>query len=368
MRISQIILRLKLYLSTLWRNFTAEWSILLEQPTPHVELNDAFERASIPSFGFYFMLSLSTIIATLGLLLNSAATIIGAMIIAPLMNPIITLSYALVASRPKLLKRSFLTLLSGILVAILISFITTNYIGIRVVQSEIIARIHPNLGDLVVGLAAGAAASFAYTRRSFANALPGVAIDVALVPPFSVVGIGLFVGEKVTPAAGMSLGGSILWDGALLLFLTNLVAIVFAASLVFILQAYGDWRRAILGLFLSLIALLLVSLPLGFSFDEIILRAQVRNYMAVVSHREFNDLIDRGASLRSINVETGEDGVLNVEVFVFAPRNSIFQRDVKLMQEFLSERMSRPVNLKLRVIPFDILEFEVLESENQQLR
>ncbi|MDJ0901808.1 MAG: DUF389 domain-containing protein [Xenococcus sp. MO_188.B8] len=364
MRLS--ISKVKLYLSNIWRNFTADWSILLEKPTPHVELNDAFERASIPSFGFYFMLSLSTIIATLGLLLNSAATIIGAMIIAPLMNPIITLSYALVASKPKLLKRSCLTLLSGIVVTIIISFFTTNYIGIRVVQSEIIARINPNLGDLVVGLAAGAAASFAYTRRSISTALPGVAIAVALVPPLSVVGIGLFVGEKVTPAIGMSIGGNILWDGALLLFLTNLVAIVFAASLVFLLQAYGNWQRAILGLFLSLIALFLISLPLGFSFNEVILRAQVRNYMAVVSHREFNDLIDQGASLRSINVETGEDGALNIDVFLFAPRNSIFQRDVKLMQEFLSETMKRPVNIKLRVIPFDILEFEVLDPEVQQ--
>ena len=75
MRPNTIVLRCKRYCSNLWRDLAADWSILLEQPTPNEELNDAFERASIPSFGFYFMLSLSTIIATLGLLLNSAATI-----------------------------------------------------------------------------------------------------------------------------------------------------------------------------------------------------------------------------------------------------------------------------------------------------
>ncbi len=366
MQISRIILHLKLYLSNLWRNFTADWSILLEQPTPTVELNDAFERASIPSFGFYFMLSLSTVIATLGLLLNSTATVIGAMIIAPLMNPIITFSYALVASKRKLLKRSFLTLLSGIVLTIIVSFFTTNFIGIRVVQSEIIARTNPNLGDLVVGLAAGATASFAYTRRSITNALPGVAIAVALVPPLGVVGIGLFVGDTVTPAVGISLSGRILWDGALLLFLTNLVAIVFAASLVFILQAYGNWQRAILGLFLSLMSLFLVSLPLDFSYQELILRSQIRSYMAVVAHQQFNHLIRQGASVRSIEIETGEDGVLNIEIFVFAPRNSIVQDDVKGIQKFLSEKIKRPVDLKVRVIPFDIIEFEVLESEKRQ--
>ena len=352
--------RLKLYFSHLWRKLTADWSILLEKPVPNIELNDAFERASIPSFGFYFMLSLSTIIATLGLLLNSTATIIGAMIIAPLMNPIITLSYALVASKRKLLQRSFLTLLSGIALTILIAFISTNVLGIRVVRSEIIARISPNSGDLVVGMAAGAAASFAYTRPSIANALPGVAISVALVPPLSVVGIGLFLGEKVTPGVGTSLQEGNLWTGALLLFLTNLVAIVFTAALIFLLQAYGNWQRAALGLLLSLIALFLVSLPLGFSFQSLILRAKVRHFMAVLAHREFNNLIRQGASLRSIDMRIGEDEILYVGVVIFAPRGSFSQREVKLTQAFLSKKLDMPVNLKIRVIPFDILEFEAV--------
>ncbi|MDJ0692703.1 MAG: DUF389 domain-containing protein [Xenococcaceae cyanobacterium MO_188.B32] len=325
---------LKLYFSNLWRKLTADWSILLEKPVSKVKLNDTFERASIPSFGFYFMLSLSTIIATLGLLLNNTATIIGAMIIAPLMNPIITLSYALVASKRKLLQRSFLTLLSGIALTILIAIISTNIMGVRVVRSEIIARINPNLGDLVVGMAAGAAASFAYTRHSIANALPGVAISVALVPPLSVVGIGLFLGNKVTPGVGISLEEGNLWTGALLLFLTNLVAIVFTAALIFLLQGYGNWQRAALGLLLSLIALFLVSLPLGFSFQSLILRAKVRHFMAVLAHREFNNLIRQGASLRSIDMRTGEDETLYVGVVIFAPRGSFSQREVKLTQAF----------------------------------
>ncbi len=365
MRLNQIFLSLKRYCSNIWQNFTADWSILLEQPTPNVELNDAFERVSIPSFGFYFMLSLSTIIATLGLLLNSTATIIGAMIIAPLMNPIITLSYALVASKAKLFKRSFLTLLSGIVLTILVSSISTKILGIRVVQSEIIARINPNLGDLVVGLAAGAAASFAYTRRSIANALPGVAISVALVPPLSVVGIGLFLGNQITPGIGIVLEEQSLWIGALLLFLTNLVAIVFAAALILLLQAYGNWQRAVLGLFLSLVSIFLVSLPLGFSFQELILRSRIRNYMAVIAHREFNDLIQQGSALRSINITTKENQELYIEFLLFAPRGSIVQRDIKVVQEFLSEKLKQPVNLKVKVVPFDILEFEVLEQRKR---
>ena len=354
---------LKLYFSRIWRKLTADWSILLEQPVPSVELNEIFERASIPSFGFYFMLSLSTIIATLGLLLNNTATIIGAMIIAPLMNPIITLSYALVASKRKLLQRSFLTLVSGIVLTIIIAYLTTNLLGVRVVRSEIVARIHPNLGDLVVGMAAGAAASFAYTRRSIATALPGVAISVALVPPLSVVGIGLFLGEKVTPGVGTSLEEGNLWAGALLLFLTNLVAIVFTAALIFLFQAYGNWQRAALGLSLSLIALFLISFPLDLSFQEVILRAKVRHFMAVLGHREFDELIRQGASLHSIDMRTGEDEILYVEVVIFAPRGSFSQHEVNLTQAFLSEKLNMPVNLTIIVIPFDILEFEAVDEK-----
>ncbi len=353
-----------LYFSRIWHKLTADWIILLEQPTPNAELNDAFERASIPSFGFYFMLSLSTIIATLGLLLNNTATIIGAMIIAPLMNPIITLSYALVSSKRKLLKRSFLTLVSGIVLTIIIAYFTTNLLGVRVVRSEIIARINPNLGDLVVGMAAGAAASFAYTRRSIANALPGVAISVALVPPLSVVGIGLFLGDKITPGVGISVEEGGLWTGALLLFLTNLVAIVFTAALIFLFQAYGNWRRAALGLLLSLIALFLISFPLDLSFQELILKAKVRSFLAVIGQREFDELISQGASMRSINVQISENEVLSVEAAIFAPRGSISSREVELIQASLSEKLNSSVNLKIRVIPFDILEYEVIDQKS----
>ena len=328
-----------------------------------MELNDAFERASIPSFGFYFMLSLSTIIATLGLLLNNTATIIGAMIIAPLMNPIMTLAYALVASKRKLLQRSFLTLVSGIVLTIIIAYLTTNLLGVRVVRSEIVARIHPNLGDLFVGMAAGAAASFAYTRRSIANALPGVAISVALVPPLSVVGIGLFLGEKVTPGVGTSLEEGNLWTGALLLFLTNLVAIVFTAALIFLFQAYGNWRRAALGLLLSFIALFLISFPLDLSFQELILRAKVRSFLAVIGQREFDELISQGASLRSININVRENEALSVEAVIFAPRGSISRREIELIQISLSEKLNSSVNLKARVIPFDILEYEAIDRK-----
>ncbi len=84
-----------------WKALTASWRIYLEKPLPVEELSYSREAASIPSFGFFFLLISATVIATLGLLGNSTAVIIGAMIVAPLMNPILSMSFAIVTGNWK---------------------------------------------------------------------------------------------------------------------------------------------------------------------------------------------------------------------------------------------------------------------------
>ena len=182
------------YLIQKWHRLTGEWQVVPESSVPVEELNHTLEQASNPSASFYALLAIATAIATLGLLSNNAATIIGAMIVAPLMNPIVTLSYATIAFQRRLLERGFLTLVTGIVLVISISFIATYLVGTQVIGSEILARVEPNLIDLGIAIASGAAAGLAYSRRSVSNALPGVAIAVALVPPLCVTGIGLALG------------------------------------------------------------------------------------------------------------------------------------------------------------------------------
>ncbi|HAC64269.1 MAG TPA: hypothetical protein DCF68_12190, partial [Cyanothece sp. UBA12306] len=239
-------------LKNFWHDYAGNWQVLKESPVPLEELTLNQEQSSIPSLSFYFLLSLSTIIATLGLLSNSTATIIGAMIIAPLMNPIISLAYGIVIGNHSLIKRSSLTLGSGIILTIFLASITTNIINLNVVEEEIIGRTKPTLLDLGVAIAAGTAAGFTYTRRSIANALPGVAIAVALVPPLSVVGIGLSLGKKVSVGLSELDGEASLTMGALILFLTNLAGIILSAALVFLCQSYGSFKKAGRGLFFSI--------------------------------------------------------------------------------------------------------------------
>ncbi len=175
---------------------------------------------------FSVLLFLSTIIATFGVLEDSTATVIGAMIVAPLMTPIIATTAAMVMGRIKDIKASGLIVIYGVIMVIVVSFIIgflTIVIISPVTNSQISSRISPSLDDLMIALAAGAAGAFAYSRDDVADSLPGVAIAIALVPPLGVVGIMLSQGNW---------GAA--W-GAGLLFITNLLSILLAGGFVFAL-------------------------------------------------------------------------------------------------------------------------------------
>lgn len=329
-------------LNRLWRSNSGDWRWLAEKPVSVASLNRSLWRGAVPSLNFYILLFLSAVIATLGLLANSAATIIGAMIVAPLMGPIIAIAYAMVAGNRRLLKRASLTLITGIALTIVTSIILCQLIGLTSLGSEIMARVRPNLIDLGVAVAAGAAGAFAKSRRSVADTLPGVAIAVALVPPLSVVGIGLDLGFQSVST------------GAALLFFTNLIGIIFSGGIVFLWQRYGSLSKARGGLALSVIALVLLGLPLGFSLENLIVKEQIRRSIERLIRRE--TITFSSTDVRSVDVESKGNRLL-VHLVVTAPLDSISQRQVNLVKEFLEKELSKPITLKVRVIPIN--EFEV---------
>ncbi|WP_224409780.1 TIGR00341 family protein [Oscillatoria salina] len=328
-------------ISDLWNSESGDWHWLVEKPRPLASLNRDLWKASVPAFSFYFLLALSSIISTLGLLAGSAATIIGAMIIAPLMGPIIGMAYAMVVANRRLLRRSSLTLFTGVVMTVIVSMAIANTIGLRTLSEEILARVNPTLIDLGVAMCAGAAGAFAKCRRSIGDALPGVAIAVALVPPLSVIGIGLSIGSK-------SVTG-----GASLLFLTNLISIIFSGGLVFLFHRYGSLERAKKGLFVSVIGLTLLGLPLGFSLKTLLIKENVRRSISVLIRRQTLTFSDK--DIRTIQVVPQGDELF-VEVEVAAAFNSISERQVSLVRDFLEDELERPVNLQVKVIPVNYFE------------
>lgn len=203
---------------------------------------------------FLTLMALSTLLASVGLFASSAPVIIGAMILAPLMGPIISLSMALARQDPSLLTASATTLGIGVLVSLGFSSVASFIIPMEIVTPEIAARLSPSLLDLGVAVISGIAGAYAHARVDAAKSLAGVAIAVALVPPLAVTGIGI----------GW-LDSHVAW-GALLLFLTNLAGIVFAAALTFLALGFAPFTRAKKGLTIAFIGVTLVSIPLVFSF------------------------------------------------------------------------------------------------------
>ncbi|WP_255513606.1 TIGR00341 family protein [Homoserinibacter sp. GY 40078] len=190
--------------------------------------------------GFAIMLLLSSLIATAGVLSDSTATVIGAMIIAPLATPILGIAIGIVTGRAGLAGRSVLWVIGGAAVAVTIGALvslTVSDPGLLTTNSQVTGRTSPGLLDLLAAFATGTAGAFAMARKDLSAVLPGVAISISLVPPLSVVGVALGHGD--TDAA----------FGAFTLFGSNVVALIVAGSLVFTLAGYarrspgGDERR-----------------------------------------------------------------------------------------------------------------------------
>jgi uncharacterized hydrophobic protein (TIGR00271 family) len=288
-----------------------------------VQLRDA----SHPDFSYFLLVFLSSVIATLGLLINSPATIIGAMLVAPLMSPILGLGLGSIRGDDRLLKDAGSALLRGAVVAITIAFLLTlnNRLMPFVplipsdLPSEVMARTHPSPMDLGIAIAGGLAAAFALAMPDISAALPGVAIATALMPPLAVVGIGL--AYQRWEVAG----------GAFLLFITNGVAIAASAMLVFFALGFthrsADKVGRIFGvprsLAISLIVTALLLAPLTFMSFQFVQEATaarniVERNIGIDSIIEDEVRVFSGAEVTTWNTKDVEN-LLILEITIRTP-------------------------------------------------
>lgn len=210
------------------------------------------------SEAYLVLMVLATLLATIGLFANSAPVIIGAMILAPLMAPIISLSMGILRQNSELVTVSSKTLFIGIAVALFFGTLLTLMIPLQSINHEIGARLSPTILDLGVAIISGIAGAYANARSEVAKSLAGVAIAVALVPPLAVSGMGI---------------GWLDWgvfSGAFLLFMTNLVGIILAAAATFLVMGFSPFHLAKKGMMLSTVFVLVVSVPLIFAFTSMV--------------------------------------------------------------------------------------------------
>ncbi len=300
--------RILMKIFRLWKTFRDKFAASLDVNLERkVELYiGLLKSATLRDIVYWLQLLFSAGIATLGLVLNSTAVIIGAMLISPLMGPILSAGLALSTGDLILAVRATANLILSTLGGVLFALILVALLPFKDVTSEIAARTEPNTLDLVIALFSGAIGSVATCRevKGVVTSIPGVAIAVALMPPLCVVGFGLGYAVSFADWRGIEIA-----TGGGLLYLTNLVAITFTAMIVFIMlridtakvrekvqlwretdREHVFWRSIFskipqleqareirsfsLRLLMILLPLLLIFIPLSQSFSK--LRAEIK--------------------------------------------------------------------------------------------
>lgn len=299
-----------------------------------VALVDRVQSSAAWNFDFLALMVLSTTMAAIGLIQNSAAVVIGAMLVAPLMTPLLGLGLALVQGNPVLARISLRSVVLGLCVSLLGGWLVgVASPGLEEPTREMLARGGPGLLDLAVAFAAGLAAAYASSRPSLIAALPGVAIAAALVPPIATSGL------------AFSLGDFPLAIGALLLFVINMVTIVLASMISLWLVGIRNIRRISLWTRVGGATVIAATLALG-----VFLSLQPKVYELTGALPDglvaaVEESVEPDYLFESLAVAYDELGVqLNIQVSGSEPAPAELATEVRTL---ISDQYKQPVRVRL---------------------
>jgi uncharacterized hydrophobic protein (TIGR00271 family) len=309
----------------LTRRWMARFSPTLTPSEQTAVIRQAVELSQ-PGINFTVLMVISSIIASLGLLQNSAAVIIGAMLVAPLMSPLMSFSVGLIQGNLRLLRTAALTTLTGVLIGLAMAVMIGVVMPTDVATNEMLARGRPSLLDMGVALASGLAGAYAMARKDIPSALAGVAIAAALVPPLCTIGLAAAFGE-------FSLA-----SGAGLLFVTNIVSISLAGAIVFAWlglrpRRENHTRRQLI---VALVVLGLLALPLARTFIDVTRTGRQTNLARQVLEAQFE-----GADVIDVKLN-GNDVTATIR-----SAEPITRQHVKEAEQVLEHKLGRNIDLDI---------------------
>ncbi len=290
-----------------------------------------YTRLSAP---FVLLMALSAMLATLGLFLNSAPVVIGAMVLAPLMGPLVSLAMGILRNDGKLLKNSLQVFVIGTGLTLLVAAFTALLMPYEQATDEIRARLQPNLLDLGVAVVSGIAAAYAHARENIQKSLPGIAIAVALVPPACVMGIGLgWMDWSVISGAG-------------LLFLTNLIGITLAGVFTFLCLGFAPAFKVNRGLGFSLLLTVLVSIPLYHAFMNTVVYQRIEKIVSTQSYQVNGKQVE----LSEVSARPVDD-----KIKIMAQLHSsepIQAADIAALRDVIKDQLDEPIvlDVSLRLV------------------
>ena len=324
---------------------------------------DQFEQDARADQEFVVLTLAAGMIATLGLLANSSAVVIGAMLIAPWMLPLRAIAFAILRGRVRLVATALLTLLIGVGLTVGLSVLLGIGVALPILGSEVAARTQPNVLDLGVALVAGAIAAYASVRSKALSSLAGTAIAVALVPP--VCAFGLLVAKA-------QWGDAL---GALLLFAANLLGILSGALLALAIcepdLRVNLWRSRLGLVSLLLTALLLV--PLTGSFLSLVAQArrtaalQQIEQVITASLKDRTLTLGKDAELINVRIDWGQNPpLIRAAVRVTNPRLPT-ARQVAAVQAYINDTQPIRYRLVVQRVSVDVVGPETQPNPPEQL-
>lgn len=284
---------------------------------------------------YVFMVVMASAIATLGLLLSSPAVIIGAMLISPLMGPIMLLGFSLCLLDFDAMRRSLVSLSAGVAGALIIAILIVMFSPLRDATPEILARTRPNLFDLLVAIFSGLAGGYSVINRKGAT-IVGVAIATALMPPLAVVGFGIATFNMVI--AG----------GAFFLFMTNLLAIALSVTGLAWLHGFATVHAKRFARWQTVMVLVVfvgLSLPLGFALRDIAYETRVTN---IVREQALGPFEGQEAELSSIRVSFPPGRPIEVQQTVLTHKR-VADAEERLSKQY-EALLGRAVDMRLNQV------------------
>ena len=311
------------------------WTVHVIGRVDQAEVTERRREDGKLSEHYLFMTAMSGGIAILGLLLSSPAVVIGAMLLSPLMGPIMGLGFALAIGDWAWLKQSLRTLAIGSAMAVLLCAVLVFVSPIQGITSEIAARTRPNLFDLFVALFSALAGAYAMIRGR-EGAIVGVAIATALMPPLAVVGFGLATWNWTV------------FSGALLLFVTNFITIAltaFGMARLYGFRANLSRGQSRVQSVMVVAVFLALAVPLGWALQRIAWETNAQRIVRSEIRAQFAD----GAKLDALDIDFAAAPV-GIDAVVFTP---VLRPEVEAgIARALAERLGEPVRL-------DLVQYEV---------
>ncbi|PIR43709.1 TIGR00341 family protein [candidate division WWE3 bacterium CG10_big_fil_rev_8_21_14_0_10_32_10] len=288
-------------------------------------------------FSFYLLTILATVVISLGLIINNGAVVIGGMIIAPVIWPILTLAISVSLGRVTTVRKSFFNIIKASIIVFIVAALVGYVSPFDSFREEILSRTEPTFIELLIGLAAGMVGAYAVSSVRVSSTIGGVAVAVALVPPLCVAGLTLATGNYSQVV------------GAFLLYSANLLAIIVGSLLVFVLEGFfvsttdaNESARKSYVLW-SLSLLIVISIPLLALTQSLVGENRTRNFVLQMTKEMYPNSKVTDLTIKNTEYNLVVDMVLQKE-------KGEDNADLEKLSKIYSTKFKKPVTLNLSFI------------------